>query len=70
MNKTKMNKKNQGDTRKLLVMDISITLTVVTVSEVAAHVPAHRTVYITYVLFFAHQLHHTKAVKKASCLWA
>ena len=55
----------QWDTRKLLeLMDMSVSLIVVTVSQVYVYVQIHQIVYIKYVQGFVYQLCLDKAVKK------
>ena len=63
----------EGNTRKLLVvMDVFITLIVVTASQVYAYVQTHQIVYIKHmqgffvVVDFVYQLHLNKVIKK---LW-
>lgn len=57
--------KKGGGRRKLVeVMDVSITLIVVMVSQVFMYVETHRVIHIKRVQLFVYQLHLNKAVSK------
>lgn len=54
----------KGHRKILEVMDMSVTLIVVMVSQVYVYVQIHQIVYMKYVQFFAYQLYPNKAVRK------
>lgn len=59
-------KKTKGHRKLLAVVDVSITLIVMMISQVFAYVPTHQVYTLKMYGFFVFQLHLNKELKKIS----